>query len=346
MTTDDSQSPENPDSIARRMLAEGATRADIRAALQARGLGIKNERLAELRATLANEHKPAAIEGVTAEQGTDVANIWQFAIEAQRIVFEKQERRQRQSITLPDEPVAIAFLSDLHIGSAGVDYETLRADAALVRDTPGMYAVFHGDGVDNWVVSKLTQLQRGQALGFDAERLLFESWIDMVAPKLLVWVEGNHDLWTEKLVGVNPNRKHLDQARMLWDRNQCVFTLAHCGFERRVIVRHKWRYNSIFNPTHGMQVGWERGDVDYDIAVGGHTHIGTLCHSFYRHGRIRHAILTGTYKHIDVFGEELGLPAPKGRGAGALILTPDGQQLFVDDLKTAALFLAWLRGQQ
>lgn len=313
----------------------------------ARGRPTGNELKAERRDAqdAPAEHQPPIVEGVTPEQAARPENIWTFAIEAQRVVFDKQARKQRQSITLPDEPVAIAFLSDLHIGSSGTDYAAIRDDAQLVRDTPGMYAVFHGDGMDNWVVSKLTQLQRGQALGFDAERLLFEDWMSMIAPKLIAWVEGNHDLWTEKLVGVNPNRKYLDDARMLWDRNQCVFSLEHCSHTRRIKIRHKWRYSSIYNPTHGLQVGWERGDDDYDIAVGGHTHIGTMCHSFYRHGRIRHAILTGTYKVIDSFGEEIGFPRPKGRGCGALVLTPDGEQIFVDTLPMATQFLAYLRSR-
>ncbi len=164
-------------------------------------------------------HKAAAIEGVTAEHSANAGNIWQFAIDAQKVVFEKHARKQKQAITLPDEPVAIAFLSDLHIGSAGTDYQAIKADAELIRDTPGMYAGFHGDGMDNFIIGKLQALQRGAAVGFDAERILFESWIDLVAPKLLWWVEGNHDLWTEKLVGVNPNRAYIDKALMLDGEN-------------------------------------------------------------------------------------------------------------------------------
>jgi hypothetical protein len=161
------------------------------------------------------EHQPAAIEGVTAEHSAQPDNIWQFAIDAQKVVFEKHARKQRQAITLPNEPVAIAFLSDLHIGSAGTDYQAIKVDAELIAATPGMYAGFHGDGTDNWIVGKLTALQRGQAIGFDAERLLFESWIDLIAPKLLWWVEGNHDDWTEKLVGSSPNRAALQGARAI-----------------------------------------------------------------------------------------------------------------------------------
>jgi hypothetical protein len=290
-------------------------------------------------------HKAAEIEGVTAEHSANAANIWQFAIDAQKVVFEKHARKQKQAITLPAEPVAIAFLSDLHIGSAGTDYEAIKQDAELIRDTPGMYCGFHGDGMDNFIIGKLQALQRGAAVGFDAERLLFESWIDLVAPKLLWWVEGNHDLWTEKLVGVNTNRAYLDSARMLFDRHQCVFKLKHGETDRTVMVRHKWRFNSVFNATHGIEVGWDRGDVDYQWAIGGHTHIATVCRPFYRHNKRRLAILTGTYKLLDSFGEEIGFPLPKNNGCGAMVLNPGKPEIFFDDLTTAAEYLAYLRGK-
>jgi hypothetical protein len=290
-------------------------------------------------------HKPATIEGVTAEHSANASNIWQFAIDAQAIVYEKHSRKQKQAITLPDEPVAIAFLSDLHIGSAGTDYQAIKADAELIRDTPGMYAGFHGDGTDNWIVGKLTALQRGQAIGFDAERLLFESWIDLIAPKLLWWVEGNHDDWTEKLCGSSPNRSHLASVRAIYDRNQAIIRLNHAGRQRVLVVRHRWRFSSIFNPTHGLEVGWDRGDIDYDWAVGGHTHIGTYARPFHRHGKKRLAILTGTYKLLDSFGEEIGFPAPKGRGCGAMVLDTDGSEIWFDELHTAAKYLGYLRGE-
>lgn len=291
-------------------------------------------------------HSPAVVEGVTAAPPAAVENIWQFAIDAQRHVSAKAERRKDQAITLPDEPVAIAFLSDLHIGSAGTDYAAIKRDAELIRATPGMYAGFHGDGTDNWIVGKLTALQRGQALGFDAERLLFESWVDIIAPKLLWFVQGNHDNWSEQLIGSAPNRALIQDKLMLWDRNQCVFDLHHCGYTRKVVVRHKWRFSSVFNPAHGMMVGWDRGEIDFDIAVAGHTHIATLCYPFFRHGKIRHAILTGTYKMVDAFGDECGFPPPNGSGCGALVLDANGDQIFMDSLSAAAQYLAFLRKER
>jgi hypothetical protein len=90
-------------------------------------------------------------------------------------------------------------------------------------------------------------------------------------------------------------------------------------------------------------VGWDRGDIDYDWAVGGHTHIGTYCRPFHRHGKRRYAILTGTYKIHDSFGEELNFPSPKDSGCGAMVLHPDGRQWFFEKLHEAAEFLAFLR---
>lgn len=291
-------------------------------------------------------HKDAIISGVTADRPFEASRLWETAIEASRHVLEKQRRKRRQFIELPPEPVAIAFISDTHIGAPGVDYATMLSDAELVRDTPGMYAGFHGDGTDNWVIGKLNALQRGQAIGFDLERMIFEDWVNIIAEKLLWWVQGNHDDWSEKLVGSAPNRELLKEAMALYDRNQCILKLKHGARDRTVLVRHKWRFNSVFNPTHGLEVGWDRGDIDYDWAVGGHTHIATVCRPFYRHNKLRYAILTGTYKLVDGFGEEIGFPEPKGRGCGAMVLHPDGRQWWIEELREAAEFLGWLRTKE
>src|SRR5690606_28868504 len=50
-----------------------------------------------------------------------------------------------------DGPIALANLSDMHIGNAGTDHRRMLEDARLIQKTPGMYAVFGGDGVDNFI---------------------------------------------------------------------------------------------------------------------------------------------------------------------------------------------------
>jgi hypothetical protein len=332
------------DDLRERAAAVLASNPDAGRRTLVKALGVSDRQAINLLRAL-KPHTPAQIEPEPAPPPSD--DPWAWAIAAQ----ERRSRRgadaaARHVVTLPAEPVAVAFLSDLHTGSAGTDYRAMRADAETVRDTPGMYAVFHGDGTDNWIVGKLTGLQRGQALDGDDEWEVFAAWVAMVAPKLLCVVSGNHDLWTLKMAGVDRLGELVRGLRVIYRQHEAAFTLAHGPTARRVKVRHKWRGSSLYNPTHGLEVGWDRGDDDFDWSVGGHTHIATLIRPFYRHDRPRFAILTGTYKQADAFGQELGFPRPKGRGCGAMVLHPDGRQWPFTELDEAADFLAWLREKE
>lgn len=208
---------------------------------------------------------------------------------------------------------------------------------------PSVYAEFHGDGCDNWINAKLAHLQRGQALQFDGEVRLFASWLQMLRDKWIAIVCGNHDNWTKKLSGFDQVRQALDGARVLYDSNEVCFTLVHGDNRHNIKLRHKWKYSSIFNSTHAIEVGWQRGGFDFDIGIGGHTHVGTFDRPFYRHNKRRHAVLTGTYKVLGSgFGREIGAPPAQDSGCGASIFYPDGRYLFFEDLRTAADFLGFL----
>ncbi len=286
------------------------------------------------------------IDGVTNADAhsSRVDALWNGVIAKQIDYYDHISRKQSQTITLnTDRPIAIAYLSDLHLGSAGTDYISVKRDAELVRDTDGMYAVFHGDGMDNWIVGKLQGLQRNQVVQYDDEWRLFASWIGILSPKLLAVVSGNHELWSYKIAHLDIVRDALKGVRCLYDKHQVVFDLHLNKTRIRHIVRHKWRYNSIYNPTHGLEVAWDRGDIDYDVAIGGHTHIGTFFREFVRHNKKRLAVLTGTYKLVDTFARELGFARPYGKGAGAIIYFPDGKLFHVDDIATAAALLKSLR---
>lgn len=286
------------------------------------------------------------IQGVTPDRELPIDDIWRAAFNAQTQAFEIAERRRNQSITLPNEPVAIAFLSDWHIGSSGTDYKSLRTDCETIRDTDGMYVISHGDNRDNWIVGKLAGIQRGQAINFDAELALEEDVYHILGSKLIVEVSGNHDAWTRKIAGFDRVRELLRSIPCLYDPNQVVFTLQHGAISRRVCVRHKWKGNSIFNSTHAIETSWERMGVDFDWGIGGHTHIGTFCREFIRHGKRRCAILTGAYKLIDGFGEEIGFAPTANTGCGAMVLHPDGREWFFARLSEAAEFVTYLRSMR
>jgi hypothetical protein len=292
-----------------------------------------------------NETDVPVIEGLTADTIDDLTppeELWEQAFKAQDKADEVAALRDDQHITLPRKVVGIAQLSDTHFGNSNTNYRAARRDAEIVRDTPYLYAGYNGDGFDNWIVHKLMRLQRGQALTHDGEMRLFFDYLQMLEGKLLWAISGNHDGWTRQLAGIDVVRKTLKGCLSLYDEHEIVFSLSVGPSNWVIRARHQWKYSSIFNATHGQEVGWQRGDVDFDIALGGHTHIGTLCRPFYRHEKKRFAILTGTYKINNEHGRELGLPRPKGYGSGAMLFYPDGRNLFIEDLETAAQFLTWV----
>jgi len=275
----------------------------------------------------------------------DPDELWRAAFSAQ-VKAKRGEKRNSQRIEIPDaKPFALALLSDIHIGSASTDYRQAKADAEIVRDTPGMYAGYHGDGVDNWILSKLAGLQRNQALTFDSEIQLFGAWLNLLKGKLLFAVSGNHDNWTHILSGFDRIRGALRGTQCLYDQHEVTFDLGWNRQQWKIKARHSFSHRSIFNVTHGLEVNWERGGTDFDIVVGGHTHVGALCRPFYRQGKKRFACLTGTYKVDDEFGRKIGAAPSRDRGCGALVFSQDGI-FWTENLGIASQFLGYLRGKR
>lgn len=290
-------------------------------------------------------HQNPLITGITSNEEYDVENIWDAAEFAFDITLEREKRRNAQRIQFPNKPVAIAMLSDLHIGNSATDYKQLRKDARLIQETEGMYAIFHGDGIDNWIVPKLQQLQRGQAINFEQELLLFESWISMLSPKLVAVVSGNHDNWTHSLSGIDIVKRLLRTTKVLYDRDEVRAVISVGDYEWEFCIRHKWLGSSIYNPTHGIE-RYSRMGATFDIGIGGHTHIASLSREFISNdNRQCMAIITGTYKKYDGFARQLGLPHCPHNGSGAIILYPNGKCMWIRDLQDASEYITYARNK-
>lgn len=319
----------------------------------ARQLGISEEAArSRYRRRKAEQEKNAppipevSVTGVTPDSDlVPPEELWSSAIQSQKKVAEALAKKKVQVIEIHgDLPIGIAHLSDIHLGDPYTDYESARNDAEIIAKTDGMYCEYHGDGLDNWIVQKLMHLQRGQAMSFPSEMQLFGAYISMLKGKLLWAIPGNHELWTEALAGIDWLRETLRGAQLLYDTHEIVFDLKFAsGASWRYKARHRWRYSSIFNPTHGIEIGWDRGSDEFDIGIGGHTHTGTLCRQFIKHDRIRYALMTGTYKVSDSFGTAIGVARTVGRGCGVMLFYPDGRCQFFSDTQTASEFLSFLR---
>ena len=270
---------------------------------------------------------------ISIQETLDTDALWEYVESNQKSI-----NKTIPQIRMPNRPFAIVFLSDLHIGSAGVDYRQARMDAETIRDTPNMYAVFHGDGIDNWIIPKMQGLQRGQLISFDKEIALFKAWLATLNSKLVAVVAGNHDNWTHRMSGIDWLHG-ITPPKALYDSQQITFDLVFGSNTLRVCVRHKWRGSSIHNPTHGLERASK--DIDADIYVGGHTHIGTLFRSFVVRNKYRIAVLTGTYKRIDEYAKELNVPECIHPGSGAVIVDTDGSMMWTANVQEASRYVSY-----
>ncbi len=275
------------------------------------------------------------IEGITAEERVNFeGDIMPYLKKIGERAKQKTKDEANQIITMPNKPFAIALLSDIHAGGKA-DYSAIEADVNIITQTEGMYVGNLGDDTDNFVNAKLQWIQKEQPTTFDMETRFLEWLFKKLSGNVLFWVSGNHNNWTKKASGIDFIREGLMNTHCLYDSNQIFFTLKWGNHEQRWLVRHKWKFSSILNPTHGIEVGWERVGLNFDVGCAGHTHIATLCRPFVREGKKRFAVLLSTYKIRDNFGREMGFANSVGNGSGAFVYHPDGRSFWCEDLLTA-----------
>lgn len=122
-----------------------------------------------------------------------IADQWRDAEEKSIKRIRRSLERHYFDVEFPDDggPIAIAAISDQHIApGTPVDFRQMRIDAELVRDTPGVYAMLGGDGVDNHIKHHSAVLAARSTP--DEQWKLFEHYLDTFAEKVVSVVSGNH----------------------------------------------------------------------------------------------------------------------------------------------------------
>lgn len=286
---------------------------------------------------------PVTVVGITPK--TDhPEDVWEAAKKTQKKVMELECKRYHQSISIADKkPIAIAFLSDFHCGNPHCDYEGLEMDIRTVEETEGLYAITTGDYHDNWINHSLMHLQQHQCMPLSNEITMVRDIFHRLSGKLLAVVAGNHDNRTQKLAGFDHIEDMLSGAKLLYDSGEISFSLKVHGNILKMKCRHSFKGHSIYNPTHGAEKDLRFGDSEWDVAVSGHHHVGTLFREFIHRDEKRCVVMVGAYKYHDSYGRLMNFPRTYSRGCGGMLLLPDGQRFFADNLQLIALLLEKFR---
>jgi len=292
--------------------------------------------------TIRDDNEPVII-GKTAFEATDFENeILPYFLKMTSKAKEKNQVEANQQIYLPDLPCGVVLLADIH-GGGKCDYQAIVDDLNLIQKTDSVYCGVCGDITDNFIIGKLVAIQNKQPTTFAMEERFAEWFIEKIKPKLLFWVSGNHDNWTYKACGRDIYKIYLENVNCLYDRHQSVFDLIFKGYKERFLVRHKFKFSSVFNPTHGQEVAWERLGIDYDIVIGGHDHKACLFREFIKADKKRLAILMGTYKIHDEYAKELGFAKSHGTGSCILVYDKNYQRYQFDNILQGIDFLKYLQ---
>jgi hypothetical protein len=259
--------------------------------------------------------------------------------------LEAKDARHLIPITVKTSgPIGLAFVGDPHVDDDGTDIDLLREHIDIINETPALLALGIGDYSNNWV-GRLARLYGQQSLSA-AEAWVLVEWLVQAVPWLTL-VSGNHDAWSGD---GDPIKWMAKSARVQYESNGARLSLnLPSGRSIRVNARHDFRGKSQWNQTHGIgkavQLGWR----DH-IATAGHTHVsGVQVVRDPMSGLISWCLRIGSYKLLDRYADELGLPNQTFTVCPVVVVRPqfsdDDNRLLTTFFEpgTAAEFLTWLR---
>lgn len=255
-------------------------------------------------------------EGYTVEshQDTESAEVrWRRAEEDNARRIENAIKGKKFKVNFEDDWIMVAFMSDLHIApGTPVDLRRMREDAELIRDTPRCFAMLAGDMVDNHIKHRAAVLAaRSQPADQWAH---FEHLLEIIYPKVVAAVAGNHDLWTDQIGGVDMLQRIFQSGRGV--RGNMVSTVAYSKYQAYIDLAvgrqlyklgmiHQFRMNSSYNQTHAVKQWLRLGEESFDVGVIGHHHEAAL-EAFVHKNQVCWACRPGAYQITSSYSAQLG----------------------------------------
>jgi hypothetical protein len=104
------------------------------------------------------------------------------------------EKRHVEISIETDKPIAIAFLSDLHVGNSGIDYDLLKETGEIIKEHPLAYCITGGDITDSLFFDYGEEILNMQEQYVYMSKLL--NWIG--SENILAGILGNHECMDEE----------------------------------------------------------------------------------------------------------------------------------------------------
>ena len=231
-------------------------------------------------------------------------------------------------ITIPtDRPIAIGFLSDLHIGNGGVDYDLLKQTADIIRDHPLAYCITGGDICDSLFFDYGEEVFNLQEQYVYMYKLLHH----IGSENILAGILGNHEAWARKQ-GNHAYMEFSDKTKRPLLRGISYINLKVGDQQYRILASHKLKGSSIYNANH-PQARANREISGADVIMSAHTHVASEQSTYQTEfgGYTKKiAFINGkTFKKLDAYGKDQSfIPTSDDRlGCNWIILNHDRRMI-------------------
>lgn len=248
--------------------------------------------------------------------------------------YDKEVKREELSASNTfevdvNQPIAFICVADQHIGGGketATDVKSVFEHANLIKDTPNTYMIHDGDLSNNFIGNWAYSIAHNRKFTIEEEVALSKKYIEIVKDKLVAWVSGNHNYWSEKYSGLNTQLELLNscKANCFFDDDEVYFKIKTPYIETGVMIRHIWNGYSIYNITHGIERNAKFDNPNNaSIFIGAHIHRGGVIRDFVLNGQTAHALMCGTYKTIDHYAKQKGFGKSNSTQAVGFVLHPE-----------------------
>jgi len=163
-------------------------------------------------------------------------------------------------------------LSDLHIGHKNTDYDYINSLFDFVADHRRVHCFVNGDLIENWVRASPDAGGWDETLPPKYQRKLARHKLSKIESKILFLISGNHE-WRSAKQGEVPMLEAIaEDMNIPYLGHGGRINLDINGIKYKVHARHKFRYESSFNPCHACGRLNEQLDSEADIVAIGHKH--------------------------------------------------------------------------
>lgn len=229
-----------------------------------------------------------------------------------------------------NEPVLAVLFGDQHYGSGDSDHERIERDFALIKNTPGVYAFFMGNLIDNAIPAQFPDGMLQNIIPPEEQVVAMRKMVQELdgAGKVLGAVTCPcHEGWTWKKAGQDINRLMFDyegrKFPVMENGGKLLLTLE-APYDIPDVTYYFALYhqvgpfNSNFNKSHGPQQKKRMEHANADVVAAAHHHTAEALQTYHGKHEDQRAVAfmrTGCYKLDDQWagGKGLGKGEPGGQ---------------------------------